>query len=306
MRRWTLAKAGIAPLVVLQMGVGLAPAEAATADVQPRPLAWIAPGTVIGSGAPKGWSHLILYANPRIAAGDVNAVPRTAAQFVDMFHFTILANVKPERPGGPNGYYLDQVAIGSAAEVGGRNVIITTDQTFGFDLGFIGRRVLQENERILQKDVQQVVRTRTMLVFDAKGYVLYNGKHAQLVIRHAILCDPADGSVRTLIWLLGASSAGGYAPAEADLQVLPPDLHEDRQLHVEGNKFTLGVPSNDAFALNRIAQGTPIHWTRDLADAASTARFTTEAAHRLEAELRGACDAAGLAGRPPATDSARR
>jgi hypothetical protein len=257
----------------------------AAVDVQSRPLEWIAPGTVIGDTAAQGWTNLVLIATPRIGVGDIQAIPRTAVKYSSMFHFTILANVRSAGREDAPSFYLDKVAIGSALEVNGKNVIATSDQSFGSELGFIGQKILQENENILRNDVRQVLRTRTMLVFDAQGFVLYNKKHARMVMRHVILVSPRDGKVTTFVWLMGADSRGGYALAERALQLLPPNMHEDRVLSVDANKFTLGIPSNDAFALAHIPQGTPIKFTPELSQLAVTRLFTPETATQLEAEL---------------------
>src|SRR5947208_16109447 len=68
-------------------------------DVQPRPLERIAAGTVIGEGAPKGWTHLVHFIKPRIGSGDVDAVPKMAVKFASMFMLATLANVTAERGG---------------------------------------------------------------------------------------------------------------------------------------------------------------------------------------------------------------
>ena len=56
-------------------------------------------------------------------------------------------------------------------------------------------------------------------------------------------------------------------------------------LSVDANKFTLGIPSNDAFALARIPRGTAVELTPTLSRLAVTSRFTPESASSLEAEL---------------------
>src|SRR5258708_29794327 len=56
-------------------------------DLQARPLDWIAPGTVIGETAVKGWTHLRLIATPRIGPGDIQAIPRTALKYRHLFPF---------------------------------------------------------------------------------------------------------------------------------------------------------------------------------------------------------------------------
>ncbi len=258
------------------------PAPSRSVDVQSRAMDWIPPGTVIGDQAPKGWSDLVLLATPRIGAGDVNEVPSTAASYSSMFLFTVLANVKGD---AGVGNVLDKVAIGTALVIEGRNVIANSENTYGADLGMIGRRVLAENDKILKGDVRQVARTPTMLVFDANAYVRRDQKHRPMVIRHVVLASPTTGQVSAFVWLMDPNGRDGYALAEKGLQKLPPACREDRVLSVDGQKFTLGIPSSDAFALAKIPQGTALGYSEAMKAVAASRRFTPDAAFKLEAEL---------------------
>lgn len=261
-------------------------AKSALVDVQSRPLPRIAPGTVVGDEPPRGWSHLIVQARPRLGVGDVDSVPRYATQYTSIFLFTALANVRqsPSNGDAPS-YYLEKVAIGGAVDLDGKTVIATSNQTFGKDLGMIGRRVFQESENAINTEIRQVARTRTMLVFDGKVNYLYHQKHSLMILRHVIVVSPRDGRLTTFAWLLGSDGKGGYALAENTLQLLPPGLREDRVLSVDGDKFTLGIPAEDAFAMVKIPQGTPVKFSPNLAKLAAVRRFDADSAQRLEAEL---------------------
>ena len=59
---------------------------------------------------------------------------------------------------------------------------------------------------------------------------------------------------------------------------VPPNYHEDRVLSVDANKFTLGIPSDDAFALARVTQGTPVKFTSSLSQLAATRQFAPNGA----------------------------
>ncbi len=260
---------------------------AAWTDVTPRRVQWIKPGTQIGEGPPQGWSHLVLLARPRIGVGDVDAIPKSAIHFGSMFSFTVLANVRAEGKGDTEEkrYFLEHVAIGMATNVQGRSLIVTSDQTFGADVGFIGRAVMRENERILSSDMRQVARTRTMHVFDANAIMLRDGRHRQMVIRHVILVAPQTGQLTAFVWLLGRDSTDQYTLADNAIQMLPPEMHEDRVLSVDSRKFTFGIPAADAFALARLPQGTPVKYSKSLVNLAALRRFTPEMALQLEQEL---------------------
>jgi hypothetical protein len=265
------------------------PAARATVwtDVTTRRVEMIKPGTQIGEGPPRGWSHLVLVAKPRIGVGDVDAIPKTAIHFGSMFSFTVLANV---RDGGKadadeKHYFLERVAIGMATNVQGRNLIVTSDQTYGADVGFIGRAVMRENERILSSDMRQVARTRTMHIFDADAMMLRNSQHRSMVIRHAIVVARETGQLTAFVWLLGRDNADKYTPAENAIQMLPPQMQEDRVLSVDARKFTFGIPAADAFALARLPQGTAVKYSKSLTTLAALRRFTPETALHLEEEL---------------------
>ncbi|WP_406693786.1 hypothetical protein V5E97_22385 [Singulisphaera sp. Ch08] len=257
-------------------------------DIRSKPLAKIPVGTIIGEGAevPKGWTNLVMLAKPRLGVGDVDSVSKSAAQYSGTFLFTVLANVEEsaKRNDTPS-YFLDKVAVGGALEGKGKTIVATSDQTFGNELGFLGKKVFAKGERVLENDFRQVARTRTMLIFDAHAYVLYDEKHSRMVIRHAILVDPKSGRLSTFVWLLGADGKGGYARAETTLQLLPASLREDRVMSVDGQKFTFGIPSDAAFAVARIPQGTPIRFLPPLSTLAAVRHFDADSVSRLETEL---------------------
>jgi hypothetical protein len=282
---------GIGPLVrgddLRRPGVQAQGRNSVWTDVTIRRVEWIKPGTQIGEEAPSGWSHLVLLAKPRIGVGDVDSIPKTAIHYGSMFSFTVLANVVPERTadGEEKRYFLQRVAIGMATNVQGRNLIVTSDHTFGADVGFIGLTVMRENERILRSDIRQVARTRTMLVFDADATIRRNNQHTPMVIRHVFVVTPETGQLTAFVWLLGRDGTDRYAVAENAIQMLPPQMHEDRVLSVDSRKFTFGIPSADAFALARLPQGTPVKYSKALVALAALRRFSAESAVSLEDEL---------------------
>lgn len=255
--------------------------DAPAIDVQTRQLERIAPGTVIGEGPPKGWSHLVEFVRPRLGAGDVDAVPAIAVRYSTMFHLAIVANVAADRETNNElRYRLDRVAIGFAINQNNQNVITTSKHT---NLGLIGQSVFEENEKCIA-DFVQVARTRTMLVFDAKAILLRGNEHQYMYIRHAFVVTPA-GNLLTFVWLLGSERNGTSVLAEDVLQLLPPNLQEDRVISVKREKFTFGIPSQDAFALVRIPQGTPIRHTAELKAVGAQKPLTVEGVQRLETEL---------------------
>jgi hypothetical protein len=266
--------------------VASAPKAVSTVDVTTKPLAEIPPGTIIGETTPPGWTNLVLLAKPRLGVGDVDSVSKAAAKYSGTFLFTILANVTNDAKGDDRpSYQLEKVAVGGALEGGGKTIVARSDQTFGHELGFLGTKVFEQGEKVLATDFRQVARTRTMLVFDAHAYVLYNGKHSRMIIRHVVLVSPKAGRLTTFVWLLGSNGKKGYAIAEPSLQLLPEGLREDRVMSVDGQKFFLGIPSEGAFAVARIPQGIPVRYSQNLSTLAAVRHFDAKSLTQLEAEL---------------------
>jgi hypothetical protein len=106
-----------------------------------------------------------------------------------------------------------------------------------------------------------------------------------MVVRHAILASPTTGKVSTFVWLLDQGGGGGYTLADKGLRKLPPGCVEDRVLSVDANKFTLGIPSPDAFALAKLPPGISLGFSDAFKGVAATRTFSAESARKLEAEL---------------------
>jgi hypothetical protein len=251
-------------------------------DLEVKPLERIPVGTEIGRKAPEGWSNLVLLAIPTLTREDERDAPRMATHYAQMFKFTILANVAKRRDDRDR-YYLERVARGFATTVDGKQIIVRGKQTYGADLGMFGRRILDENEKVLDEDVRQVARTATMLIFDAKAVMLREGEHVNMIMRHAILVDPTSGRLYTLVWLLDRD----YKPAEKVIQLLPDGMREKRLLSVKRDKFNaLGIPERDAFGLRQVPPGKPIDYTDALKEVASVKTFTEADVPRVEETLR--------------------
>ena len=260
-----------------------------TVDLEQKPLAKIPVGTVITDEAPKDWSHLVLIAIPTLTDEDRADAPRMAVHYAQLFKLTVLARVTSPEESGKTFWQLGRVARGFATTINGTETIISADDTRGADMGLFGKTIIEENEKILDKDVRQVARTDTMLVFDAKSVVLRGGKHVPMIMRHAILVAPSTGKLFTLVWLLTPE----YEAAEKAMQLLPTGMHEKRYLSVDRDKFNaLGIPSKDAFALRQLPQGTPVVYSPQLRQLAGTSKFTAEVTNRMETALRAVAVAA--------------
>lgn len=253
-------------------GTGLRGAAAADRiDVTHRPLERIPPGTVIGRQVPETWTHMLMFARPRLGAGDVDAAPAMARKYASAFSTVLLARVS-KRPDG--NFRLATVAVGQTMNIGGKNVVVTADTQgqLGGNLGFLGRRILQASEEALQ-DVKQVARYDSLLVFDAKGYFHYQDDHHEMQFRTLVWISERDGSLGSAVWLLKPEDMA-YRLAYPHFVLLKPGLVEDRVLHVDGSRFTFGVPSEDALAIDKLPPGRKVPFTDGLKGPACCAQFT--------------------------------
>ena len=267
-------------------GRDTAPAENEV-DLASRSLAAIPPGTVVGKTAPAGWTHLLLFATPTLSKEALAKAPRTAADYARMLKFVLVARTKKVG----EAYRLEAVARGFAVTIDGKETIIDPEKTFGARLGFFGLKLVTENQKHFEANVRQVARTPTMLVFDAKPLMRQGTELVKMVNRHAILVDPKTGKVSTFVWLL-SNSDEGYAIAEKAMQLLPENMQEARMLSVQSDKFVLGIPTAEAFALWRVPQGKPIAFGPMLQKVAAVKDLEREDVNTLEKILRAAATAA--------------
>jgi hypothetical protein len=256
--------------------------------VTPRRVELIPPGTVIDKGPPAGWSHLIIKSHPRPVSGDMS---RAAGNnyYLATFLFTgFLANVQADQTGGQLSYRLTRIAVGFGTRIQGRDTIISPDtqRRLGANLGFLARMVL-DHAYEGQQGVIITALTPTLGIVDCPVAMLRGDVHRTVYMRYVLLVDPATGRLDTFMWLLDRDNEGRYVGPSSHIQWMPPNKIEDAVMHVDSNEYTLGMPSDIAFAIIRIPQGQKqIIFPDDLKTAAIQPRFTAEGLARMELRLR--------------------
>lgn len=258
-------------------------------DVTPRRLAQIPPGTVIGKDAPKGWSNLIIKSYSRPGSGDMNQLSSTADRLSRLLFTAIVADVKPDKPGSDGkGYKLTKVAVGVGVRIGNKDAIVTPDtqQRLGAGLGLLARVVLRTAQERLA-EIAVVARSSTFMVFDSPSYMVVQGKHKTIVLRYAVLVEERTGHLNTLVWALAREADGKYSDPIGAIQWLPPNLTDDCILHVDGSEFSLGQPTEKAFAITAPPKGgKEIKVSDGLKPLAARPRFSSTTAAELERKLR--------------------
>jgi hypothetical protein len=258
-------------------------------DVTLRHLAQIPPGTVIGKEAPKGWSHLILKSYSRPGAGDFKELSPIADRLSRLLFTAIVADVQSDKNGSDGKRYkLAKVAVGMGTRISQKDTVITPDtqQKLGAGLGLLARVVLRKAQEKLN-DIVVVARSATFLLFDSPSYMAVENTHRPIVLRYAVFVDEKTGRLNTLVWPLGHEQDGKYTDPIGAIQWLPPNLTGDCILHVDGNEFSLGQPTEKAFAITSPPKGQKeIKIGEDLKPLVSRPRFSAAAAAELETKLR--------------------
>ncbi|QDT12387.1 hypothetical protein [Planctomycetes bacterium K23_9] len=259
------------------------------------------PITLISSGvkypaadvASGNWNRAILLSNSKIVSGDIEKLSSGIRDAATAFSLTILATVSPpQQPGGQ--YVLRNVGVGYSVPIRGVPTIVTesTANELGGGLGFISRKILGSSVTELAQ-VNTIVQTTTLLVFDAPSVMLRNGKHLKLVTRHMIWIDPVTGEGATIVWLLGNNAQGQLTPVNEPLRLFAHGTKESKRIHVDGNEFSLlGFPNEKAFALEDLPPGKKVPWTRELAAIAALPKYSLQQIPELSQKMNDAIAAA--------------
>lgn len=245
------------------------------------PLARLAAGTVIVDSDQRSADGVLLLVQGRLTAGDVQAVTPTVRYYAGLFHLVYHAS-----RGGTAGHYrLERLAVGYAAKIGDRWVVVDPDSANeqGLRLNLIGRSVLAANQKSLDQIVV-VARSPTRWLFDSPVWFRQQGKTRQRLLRFFVWIAPQDGAIGTAVWLVDPSADGNRLPA-TQLNYLAPGHIEQADLHVDGGEFTLGIPSETAFAMTQLPKGRPYTMTDRLAAIAAAPQYSETSFTQLAVEL---------------------
>ena len=214
----------------------------------------LAPGTQVDRSLPQGWTNLIVKSVPRLASGDLNTLPGMASKTATLLHTSILAEVRAIGDPSQPQYVLRRVGLGLCTPVKGRDTVVSSNsqQTLGVDLGLVGRTVLDKAEQELRRG-RIIARSPTFVLFSAPCIVMVGTAHRELLLRYAMLVDPADGALRTLVWAVDPDPPSRVA-AETMVLVKPGVVY-DCALDVSADRIFGTVPVSWSFAIRSLPPG---------------------------------------------------
>jgi hypothetical protein len=255
----------------------------------PKPMTVIEAGTVVDDPGRDRWNRIVLLATPRFASGDTDDVSESIRTAVSGFTFAIVATVRPvdasaAEPDAPR-YRLVEVGIGYSMLVNDRLTVIAPDAAIpGLSLDFLGRQVLNAKQKSLA-DIECVGKHATAVAFDVPTLMLRGDEHEDLIVRHLVRLDPQSGLCSTCAWLVTAEDDDASTPVEEPLRIIDGGTREARSIHVDGRRFTFGLPTKRAFAVEDLPPGRRVDWSASLRTAADVPTYSEKALSRLTAEL---------------------
>lgn len=259
------------------------PAAPTDYDLKPAPPAEIAPGTVVGTAAPEGWSHLVIKSLPRVRADQRAGLPDLTVEKAGWMFTAFLADVAKEQDGR---FALTRVGLGLGAKGKDRDMVVTSDtgRKLGADLGLFGGMILDKGYEVQRKAVVPL-RSAGFWVLDTPVWFKCGDTNKLVRYRYALLVDRPTGRLDVLMWSLGADGVGCGQLAEV-VRVAPNTI-DPAELVVDRRKVNrLGIPSDDAFAVEVLPPGVRRPMPDDLRALAGTTRFTAESARELDTRLR--------------------
>src|SRR5262249_4666492 len=247
----------------------------------------IAPGTIVGSSAPAGWSHLVIKSFPRVRDDQREGLHSLTIEKASWMFTAFTADVVREDAGGKPRYRLRAIGLGLGTRRAsdGQDVVITpaTAAEYGVKLDFITKEILTRGSATQQKAVV-VVHGPSFALLDTPVWLRWNGKNQLVRYRYGLLVDTTTGQLDTFLWTLGPD--GGLAQ-NAEVVWLPPDLIDEVELVVDRDEIIPpGIPkigSDGALAVDNLPKNRGVFpLPPALRGLAAQTRFTPDEAHALE------------------------
>lgn len=247
-----------------------------------RPPEQIPSGTIVGQVPPAGWSTVVIKSLPRIRPADRPKVSEYVARMAEWMFTAFLADVQTDA-GSPPSRRLRAVALGLGCSVNGRDTVITPEHSDGANLDLISRTILTKGyER--QKQSVVVFQGPSAWLVDTPVWYRLGGKHRLVRFRYALLVGSSGDLLDTLVWRL---DPGGELADPPECVRLHPNTLDEAELFVDPGEFTLGVPSEAAFAVDGLPPGRSLGpLPAGLRTLAASTRFTPASARELETGLR--------------------
>jgi hypothetical protein len=264
-------------------------------DLTSRPPERIAPGTVVNTGPPAGWSHLVIKSLPRVREDSREGIMPQAIEKASWMFTAFAADVTREEDHGKVSFKFRAIGLGlGSRSKSGQDVVVTpeTAEQFGVvmkpEFG-----VINVNKEILTRGY--ATQDKALVVMQGPSFALLDtpvwyriGERSKFCrYRYALLVDIATGRLDTLTWRLNPDGSLGD---DALVVWLHPNTLDIAELVPDRDEFVGSFPKLNSDALFGVA-GLPkgretFPLPVELRTIGIQTRYTPQEAHRLETELR--------------------
>ncbi len=256
MRRWVVL-AGVLHLCSMAssaVAVGEDLPRAVDTD-RPRPrVVQLPTGVLVARTPPQGWSHLVVKSLPRLASGDADTLPGSAARTATLFRTVILADVGPSRD-DPSPRVLRRIGVGLCVpDRKGRDVVVTPgrEREADVELALTDRLVLHAAETQLRRG-KLVAASPTFALYRAPAVMAVGAEHRDVAVCYVFLVDPVRGGLDVLVWAL--DNRGNDSPLAKRGVEITPGLVYDCAIDVKARRLLGALPVSWSFAMTDLPPG---------------------------------------------------
>lgn len=246
-------------------------------------LEYLDAGLKVGDVAPEGWTQLVTKPILRLSSGDVNTLPSASKSTATKFRTVIAASVTRGGPGV--GYSLRKVGLGLCAAREHGDEVVSSDQLKQqkVSLSILENLVMQRAEKTLARG-RLAARTATFALLDTFVELTEGEKHVSVILRHALVANPATGELLTFIWTI-PESTGARKPVEEMVELPSPCVY-DCPIHVVAHRLLGKLPVNWGFAMESLPKGNKLAMPPELSSLATIDSWTDDQARQFESRIK--------------------
>ncbi|MGC8640727.1 MAG: hypothetical protein ACP5XB_12720 [Isosphaeraceae bacterium] len=235
-----------------------------------------------GSQPPEGWSHLVIKTIPTLSTGDLDTVSAQAFETARRVRPVIVADVRQASPSAGSPFRLDRVGVGlcaPGAEPNTERVVSPTSIEGTKGPWTTKQRLILAAMARETSGAKLVAATSTFALLRTPVTFLISGAHQKIDVCYALLVNPRQGELRTLVWLDHAATDGqNVAPIVARRFASPVF---DSPMDVQAGKILGSIPITWSFAIRELPPGVDLTLPPEL----STLLTSTTAASARAAEI---------------------
>ena len=253
----------------------------------PARLVRLEPGCRIeGTQPPEGWSHLVIKTIPMLSTGDLDTVSAQAFETARRVRPVILADVRQSSAAAESSFRLDRVGVGlcaPGAEPNTERVVSPTSIEGTKGPWTTKQRLILAAMALETSGARLVAATSNFALLRTPVTFLISRTHQKIDVCYALLVNPRQGELQTLVWLDQAATDGqGAAPIIARRFAAPVF---DSPMDVKAGKILGSIPVTWSFAIRELPPGVDLTLPPELSTLLATASEASARSAEIEQAL---------------------